>query len=214
MKALIRNIYYSIKTVYVRARLHWKGVVFHTDAFIANTVSIELHPYAKMIVGRSTLESGSRFRIFSYGKIILADDVICRPNVYMVSCGELHVGKNSYFNHNAYIGCNERIEIGENVLVGPNVVVVDADHVITQTHIPINQQGMNSRPVIIEDDVWLCANCTVTKGARIGRGAVVGANAVVIGEVPPYAVVGGCPAKVLKFRAPESSANLEYAHTQ
>ena len=55
-------------------------------------------------------------------------------------------------------------------------------------------------PVEISDDVWVGANATILKGVRVGRGAIVAAGAVVVKSVPPYAVVGGVPARVIKFR--------------
>ncbi|RFA25156.1 hypothetical protein CAI21_19880 [Alkalilimnicola ehrlichii] len=61
-------------------------------------------------------------------------------------------------------------------------------------------------PVIIEDDVWIGNNCIVLKGVRIGRGAIVGAGAVVTKDVPAYCIVGGNPARVLK-RLPEPEHN-------
>ena len=56
------------------------------------------------------------------------------------------------------------------------------------------------RPVIIEDDVWIGANCTVLDGANIGRGAVVAAGSVVTKDVPRFSIVAGVPATVKKYR--------------
>ncbi|MBP9873243.1 MAG: hypothetical protein KBC60_04350 [Haliscomenobacter sp.] len=61
-----------------------------------------------------------------------------------------------------------------------------------------NQMGGNSKPVILEDHVWLATRSMVLKGVRIGKGAVVAAGAVVTKDVPPYTVVAGVPAKVIK----------------
>lgn len=62
------------------------------------------------------------------------------------------------------------------------------------------RQGHRYGEVIVEDDVWIAANCTLTPGSNIGRGAVVGAGAVVTGSVEPYAIVGGVPARVIGRR--------------
>ena len=58
----------------------------------------------------------------------------------------------------------------------------------------------NDAPVIIEDDVWTGANITILKGVTIGRGSVIAAGAVVNKSCPPYSIIGGVPAKVLKYR--------------
>jgi len=61
-------------------------------------------------------------------------------------------------------------------------------------------QGRESRKVTIEDDVWVGHGAAILKGVTIGTGAVVGAGAVVTKDVPPYAVVGGVPARILRYR--------------
>lgn len=58
----------------------------------------------------------------------------------------------------------------------------------------------NDAPVVIEDDVWIGANVTILKGVTIGRGSVVAAGVVVTKSCPPYSIIGGVPAKVLKMR--------------
>jgi maltose O-acetyltransferase len=61
-------------------------------------------------------------------------------------------------------------------------------------------------PIVIEDDVWLAVRCTVLKGVRIGRGAVVAAGAVVVSDVAPWTLVAGVPARPVKtLRAPGSA---------
>lgn len=57
-----------------------------------------------------------------------------------------------------------------------------------------------SAPVVVEEKVWIAANATILKGVRIGKDAVVAAGSVVTKDVPPYAIVGGVPAKVIKMR--------------
>ena len=56
------------------------------------------------------------------------------------------------------------------------------------------------KDIIIEQDVWIGANVTILKGVRIGRGAVVAAGSVVVRHIPPYAIAGGIPAKIIKFK--------------
>jgi acetyltransferase-like isoleucine patch superfamily enzyme len=77
-------------------------------------------------------------------------------------------------------------------------------HSFSDTHRPMREQSLTSKgDIVIEDDVWLGLHVCVMDGVTIGRGAVVGAGAVVTQEIPPYAVVGGVPARVIRFRETE-----------
>lgn len=67
----------------------------------------------------------------------------------------------------------------------------------------VKNEAATRGSIIVEDDVWIGANCLVLSGARISRGAVVAAGSVVTKDVPPYSIVGGNPAKVLRFRYSE-----------
>lgn len=67
----------------------------------------------------------------------------------------------------------------------------------------VDHDGLEIPPTVLEDDVWLSHNCLLTPGCkRVGRGAVIGAGAVVVKDVPPYAVVAGVPAKIIRYRFP------------
>ena len=85
--------------------------------------------------------------------------------------------------------------------MGPGVRIHATNH-SADLHLPMMLQPLREADVVIEDDVWLGANVIVTSGVRIGRGAIVAAGAVVTKDVPPYAIVGGVPAKVLRMRLP------------
>lgn len=64
-------------------------------------------------------------------------------------------------------------------------------------------EAISDGDIIIDDDVWICENVIILSGVHIGQGAVIAAGAVVSKDVPPYAVVGGIPAKVIKYRFPK-----------
>ena len=95
---------------------------------------------------------------------------------------------------------NDRIDIGADVLIGDSVTIRDTGHIFADVDAPIISQGIDVRPVVIEDDVWIGHGATVLKGVRIGRGAVVAAGAVVTRNVEPYTVVGGVPARLIGRR--------------
>jgi acetyltransferase-like isoleucine patch superfamily enzyme len=105
----------------------------------------------------------------------------------------LRFGGKGGANINCTIICAERIEIGKGVQIGRNVTIRDNNggHYL-------NRQGYkDSHPVIIEDKVWLCEGCTIMPGVHIGEGAIIGAHALVISNVPAHALVSGNPAKII-----------------
>jgi len=77
----------------------------------------------------------------------------------------------------------------------------DTNHNFDRLDIPMKNQGFNTAPIIIEDDVWIGHGCVITQGVTIGKGAIVGSNAVVTKDVPELAIVGGVPAKLIKYRS-------------
>ena len=101
---------------------------------------------------------------------------------------ELHIGRGVRLNYGTSVGCTKSISIGDRVRVGPYVMIVDTDF-----HDAYNRaKRPASRPVVIEDDVWIGAKASIMPGVRIGRGAIVGTGAVVTRDVPAFAVVAGC----------------------
>ena len=93
------------------------------------------------------------------------------------------------------------IEIHDNVMIGPHCVFAGANHDYIQTIEPMRFAGDVSKgPIIVEKNVWIAANCTITDGVTIGHDAVIAANSVVSKDVKPFEIVGGVPAKNIGFR--------------
>lgn len=115
--------------------------------------------------------------------------------------GELVLGDCVALSPNVHVGADAgRIEIGAHTAVGPGTVIRAANHRIERQDVPIMHQGHVPGRIIIEEDVWIGANCVITPDVRIGRGAVVGAGAVVTRNVAPFSIVGGVPAKLIGMR--------------
>jgi len=91
---------------------------------------------------------------------------------------------------------------GDNVICGPRVSFHAENHVYTDPNTPIRLQGVTRRGIVVEADCWIGAGSMILDGVRIGRGTVVAAGAVVTRDVPPYSVVAGVPARVIKSRRP------------
>lgn len=95
---------------------------------------------------------------------------------------------------------NGPLEIGEKVMMGPDVAILTHSHNIDRTDIPMADQGASVSKVTIGNDVWIGMRSIIMPGVTIGNGAVIGAGAVVTKDVPDYAIAGGVPAKVIKYR--------------
>lgn len=96
---------------------------------------------------------------------------------------------------------DSQVTIGDDVRIAGHVWIGTSNHVFADPDRSIATQGAVQLPVFIEDDVWIGEKATVLPGVTIGRGSVVAAGAVVTRDVPPYSVVGGVPARLIKRRA-------------
>lgn len=109
------------------------------------------------------------------------------------------LGKYSSIGINCSVG-SETV-IGDSVMMGPDVYIFTVNHKTSNTLIPMREQGNTAvKGVTIGNDVWIGARSIILPGITIGDGAIIGAGAVVTKDVPPYTIVGGNPAKILKNR--------------
>lgn len=113
---------------------------------------------------------------------------------------KLTSGHNVRLNDGVWMNCAGGIDIGNFVMIGPKVVIHSANHSYGDLDVPMMNQGHTHEKVTIEDDVWICACAIILPGVTVGTGSVVAAGAVVSKDVPPYSVVGGVPAEVIKYR--------------
>lgn len=139
------------------------------------------------------------FRRFC-GKLILNN---CGKNVNIekqaVFSSRVEIGDNSGIGIRAGLG--GKVIIGNDVMMGPDCIIYTQNHAFERLDIPMCQQGVQKeKPVFIEDDVWIGGRVTILPGVRIGHGAIIAAGAVVTKDVPKFAIVGGNPAKVIKYR--------------
>lgn len=128
------------------------------------------------------------------------------------SCGkQVNIEQGATFSHKVSlgdysgIGVNARINgactIGHHVMMGSDVVILTRNHGFDRTDIPMMEQGFEKeRPVVIGDDVWICDRVIILPGVTVGNGSILAAGAVITHDVPPYAIVGGVPARIIKMR--------------
>lgn len=108
------------------------------------------------------------------------------------------LGDNSSIGVNCEL--NGPVFIGDNVMMGPEVVIYTRNHKHQKDELMIKQGYEESKPVFIEDDVWIGRRAIILPGVRIAQGSIVGAGAVVTKSTEPYSIVGGCPAKIIGYR--------------
>ena len=106
-----------------------------------------------------------------------------------------------------HVGAAERVTIGRNVLIAGHVYITDHDHDLGEPGVArFTKPALQVDPTRIEDDCWLGEGCKILKGVRLGRGCVVGANAVVTRSFEPYTVVAGIPARAIRHYDAESNS--------
>ena len=130
---------------------------------------------------------------------------------YLKSCGKkLRVKSGAEISLNAQVG-NEselgtrcmiqaNVTIGDHVIMGPDIKIYSRNHKSDRLDIPIQKQGKHYLNTTIGNDVWIGANTIIVAGVNVGNHAIIAAGAIVTKDVQDFAVVGGCPAKVLKYR--------------
>ena len=154
-----------------------------------------------------------RINLFAYLVINMAKDrryisvgknSIIHPTTIIRYGQNVKIGDNCLINHYNLLqpgkGPNGRITIGNYVHTGVNVMFLAFNHGFYTTEIPTKEQDYIDAPIVVEDDVWIGGGSIILSGGTIGKGAIIAAGAVVNKDVPPYAIVGGVPARVIKYR--------------
>jgi acetyltransferase-like isoleucine patch superfamily enzyme len=118
--------------------------------------------------------------------------------------GDVTIGKSSLVG----VGCVVigPVAIGANVILAQHIVLSGLNHSYENIDLPIRQQPVVTKAIRVEDDCWIGANAVITAGVTIGKHSVVAGGSVVTRNVPPYTVVGGNPARILKQYDPESAS--------
>lgn len=132
----------------------------------------------------------------------LTTGFMCRIEAFNYGEGKtMFFGRDVRMNDFCHIASIEKVFIGNNVLIASGVFISDHDHgdfSDVAAGVKPNARKLVSRPVIIEDDVWVGEKVIILKGVTVGKGAVIGAGSVVTKDVPPYSVVFGNPARLYK----------------
>ena len=117
-------------------------------------------------------------------------------------------GKNIEMGDYSQLGINCKVEedlvLGDYVLMGPDVVIFSSSHEYKNPDVPIMLQGgIERKPVVIGNDVWIGTRVIIMPGVHIGNHVIIGANSVVTHDIPDYSVAAGSPARVVRNRKEE-----------
>jgi acyl-CoA synthetase (AMP-forming)/AMP-acid ligase II/acetyltransferase-like isoleucine patch superfamily enzyme/acyl carrier protein len=160
---------------------------------IGNWVSIGRH--AKILM--QTDFSGSRAMIEQHYPHVAHD---FDPRIFGPRDPVLKIGDGTFIGDFVFISCALSIEIGKHVVFSDRVFLSDSNHCYENADLPILLQANTiGRPIVIEDHAWIGINAVILEGVTVGRHSIVSASAVVTSDVPPFSVVAGNPARVVRF---------------
>ena len=144
------------------------------------------------VIHRSVRMDTPPYRKFSLGDYSVVESYSCINN----AVGDVIIGDYTRVGlHNTIIG---PVKIGSHVNLAQGITVTALNHNFLESDKRIDEQGVSTTPVTIEDDVWIGANAVILPGVSIGTHSVVAAGAIVTKDVPPHSLVAGVPAKVIK----------------
>lgn len=131
---------------------------------------------------------------------ILSGSVIDCTGVFGNIGEGLKVGNNVGIAQNAFIQVRGYVSIGNDVIIGPNVSIFSESHLFEDENTPIRKQGVSRKGVSIGEGVWIGTRSVILDGVNVGANSIIAAGSVVNKNVPEYSIVGGVPAKILKYR--------------
>lgn len=160
--------------------------------FIRMLAPLYQHRGKHSVVRRSARMDTPPYRKFSLGDYSVIESFACINN----AVGDVVIGDHTRIGlHNTIIG---PVTIGCHVNLAQGITVTALNHNFEASDKRIDEQGVSTTPVIIEDDIWIGANAVILPGVTIGNHSVVAAGAVVTKNVPPHSLVAGVPAKIIK----------------
>ena len=160
--------------------------------FIRMLAPLYQHRGKHSVIHRSARMDTPPYRKFSLGDYSVIESFACINN----AVGDVIIGDYTRIGlHNTIIG---PVTIGNHVNLAQGITVTALNHNFTDPNKRIDEQGISTTPVVIEDDIWIGANAVILPGVTIGHHSVVAAGAVVTKNVPPHSLVAGVPAKVIK----------------
>jgi acetyltransferase-like isoleucine patch superfamily enzyme len=166
----------------VRIR-HARNIRLGRNAFIDQGVYLHATPGGIEIGADVAVMHNTELHVFNFRDL---------PHAF------IKIGRGTFVGESVVIRGQGGVTIGEHVLIAPQAKIVAVNHNYTDLSRPVIDQGITCRGIVIEDGAWIGTGAAVLDGVRVGRGAVIGANAVVTRDVPPHTVAVGSPAAVAR----------------
>jgi acetyltransferase-like isoleucine patch superfamily enzyme len=164
-----------------RARIHWEAM--RREAFIRWPVY------------------GNVLEAFREGRLEIGPQTLLEPGVWLTAPGQarIRIGAGTSLNLGVMVAAVELVEIGDHCMFANGCFITDGNHRFDDPEQPVPWQGFTTKgPTRIGDNVWCGAGVVVTSGVTIGERSVIGANSVVVADLPPFSIAAGAPAKVLR----------------
>lgn len=184
------------------------GINFHyLLRRLAGKPTCDKHPTARLGRSARIINIGNDSALIKIG----AGTIVEGSLLTFAHGGQITVGQWCYIGEGSRIWSAGQIDIGNRVMISHNVNIFDnlthpVDPVSRHQHFRAiatvghpNRMDLGERPVLIDDDAWIAAGAMVLRGVTIGKAAIVGAGAVVTHDVPPFAIVAGNPARVIRY---------------
>lgn len=179
----------------------------------------------KAIIGNN-IQFATSSGIMNTGKrenVVIGNHGCCFGILQALCNGKINIGNNIYIGSGTHIQSKEQVIIGDNVIISNDVLICDNNNHPTSpeerlllsecenymTNELWSWKYANSKPIVIEDNVWIGKNAVIMKGVTIGKGSIVGLGSIVTHNVPKYSVVVGNPATVVK-RLEQGESNEKY----
>lgn len=198
--------------LFLRSRLYPRllGRVGRNVTFGANVVL--RHPHKIAIGNNVVIDDGCCLDAKGQTNegIRIGDGVfVGRHTILSCKNGDIVLDDHANIGFNVEVFSAARVRIGKHVLVAAYTYLVGGDHLYDRVDVPVLYQGRTAQGIEVDDNVWLGAHVVVTDGARVGRDAIVGAGAVVMGEIPPFHIAAGVPARVIRDRRAAGAAESQ-----
>lgn len=171
-----------------------KGARFYGKGHIRIKSGVTIGKYVELDgLSKEGINIGNNVKIGSFSQIK------CTGTLKKIGRG-FSIEDNSGFGEFCFFGAAGGIKIGSNVIMGQNIRFHSENHNFDRLDIPIREQGVTNKGILVEDDCWFGSGVVILDGVTVGKGSVLGSNTLVNKDIPPYSIAVGNPVRIIKSR--------------